>query len=272
MNRSTSRSVKIDPAATAGGSVWDRLAHRYDRLWVQKVSLGKTREAVHQRLDELIRKGKTTILDLGCGTGQLLGELAQKHQQNQAQQQQQQNEQQYRQQQQIQQQQSQQQQSQQQQNQQQAPHDTTPLHLIGVDKSSAMIREARKRHTGAVLHCLDVSREQLKKFVAPESLDVVVCCHSFPYYTNKEDVLQQLREVLRPDGSMIFVQASINGWYDRLVMALIEKTAERADYLSREAFKTLVAPDFEVVEEFHVRVQAFMPSICGFVMRKRSDR
>ena len=229
-NGSTNSATKNDPATTTGGSVWDRLAHRYDRLWVQKVSLGTTREAVHRRLDGLIRQGKTAILDLGCGTGQLLGELEQRY------------------------------------------ACVPGLRLTGVDKSCGMIREAHKRGTGAILECLDVSEETLDAVVAPGSLDVVVCCHSFPYYTDKPGVLRKLRKALRPDGTMVFVQASINGWYDRLAMALIEKTAEQADYLSREAFRELVASEFEVVEEFDVAVRAFMPSICGFVLKKRSDR
>ncbi len=58
---------------------WDFWADRYDRLWVQKHSLGPTREYVLETLDEAIRRGEVSpdarLLDLGCGSGQLLREI-----------------------------------------------------------------------------------------------------------------------------------------------------------------------------------------------------
>lgn len=49
--------------------IWDFWAPRYDRLWVQRVSLGPTRDALRAQLS---RRPPGRLLDLGCGTGQLL--------------------------------------------------------------------------------------------------------------------------------------------------------------------------------------------------------
>lgn len=205
-------------------SVWNRIAHKYDRLWVQKVSLAATRAVVIRYLENLGGGDCRQILDLGCGTGQLLEEIVARY---------------------------------------------PEFHLIGVDKSCGMIRVAQSRNTGARLLCLDVSLKLLEPVIPDDSIDVILCCHSFPYYSDKTGVLRKLHSTLKRDGLMIFVQASINSRYDRVVMALIERTAEKADYLSKVEFRNLVSGDFVIAEEFDIKEKIFMPSICGFVMRKR---
>lgn len=54
--------------------LWDFWADRYSRLWVQKVSLGPTREYVLSEIKK-IALGRKTLLDLGCGPGELLYEI-----------------------------------------------------------------------------------------------------------------------------------------------------------------------------------------------------
>jgi len=56
-------------------TVWDFWAKRYEGLWAQRYSLAPTRAAVHARLSEVTPPGGD-VLDAGCGTGQLLAELA----------------------------------------------------------------------------------------------------------------------------------------------------------------------------------------------------
>ena len=57
--------------------VWENLAHKYNNLWVQKYSLGPTRrEALKIVLPLLEDNKKLRILDIGCGTGQLVNEIS----------------------------------------------------------------------------------------------------------------------------------------------------------------------------------------------------
>lgn len=58
---------------------WNFWANRYDRLWVQKHSLGPTRKYVLEEISSFLGKDlgniTTSLLDLGCGTGELLWEM-----------------------------------------------------------------------------------------------------------------------------------------------------------------------------------------------------
>ena len=57
--------------------VWEKLAHKYNNLWVQKYSLGPTRREVKKIIYPLLDTGKElNILDIGCGTGQLIKEIS----------------------------------------------------------------------------------------------------------------------------------------------------------------------------------------------------
>lgn len=53
-------------------NIWDFWAAHYDRLWVQRVSLGPTREHLGA---QLAQRTPGRLLDMGCGTGQLCAQL-----------------------------------------------------------------------------------------------------------------------------------------------------------------------------------------------------
>ena len=58
-------------------SVWDKLANEYDRMWVQKYSLEPTRRKVIEQVGKLSdQSGSLCLLDVGCGTGQLVDEIS----------------------------------------------------------------------------------------------------------------------------------------------------------------------------------------------------
>lgn len=56
---------------------WEKLARKYNRLWVQKYSLGPTRrEALKIILPKLQADPSLKLFEAGCGTGQLIQEIA----------------------------------------------------------------------------------------------------------------------------------------------------------------------------------------------------
>ena len=205
-------------------SVWDKLANKYDRLWVQKYSLTPTRSRVKQIISDHFNAGEFTLIDLGCGTGQFLSELRES---------------------------------------------SLNCRLIGIDKSPDMIKQANSREKDIDFMCLDIDKEELTQRFTAGSIDAVVCCHSFPYYKNKANVLMKLHTLLKANGIVIFVQASVNNIYDKVVLQVIEATAEKADYLSRKAFRLLTEECFKTTDEFTIHERFFMPSICGVILRKR---
>lgn len=50
--------------------------------------------------------------------------------------------------------------------------------------------------------------------------------------------------LMAADGIAVFVQASVNNAYDRLVLRIVEATAEKADYLSRKDSRALAEEYF----------------------------
>ncbi len=60
-------------------NIWNFWAEKYDKLWVQKYSLKPTRNYIRSSLSRYIRDYKDNeelkVLDLGCGSGQLINEL-----------------------------------------------------------------------------------------------------------------------------------------------------------------------------------------------------
>jgi ubiquinone/menaquinone biosynthesis C-methylase UbiE len=58
--------------------VWDFWADKYEKLWVQKYSLSPTRKGIIKEIKNIIKPGQAyNILDMGCGTGQLIRDMRQ---------------------------------------------------------------------------------------------------------------------------------------------------------------------------------------------------
>ena len=136
--------------------------------------------------------------------------------------------------------------------------------LYGIDKSMNMIEQARSRNIDAKLDCV-----YAEEYDSTIKFDVITCCHSFPYYQDKVLVLQKIASLLEDRGMAIFIQGSINSVYDKVIMSLVELTAEKADYLSQKDFIDLDAEFFVLEENFKIKEKWFMPSLCGFVLRKK---
>ena len=201
-------------------SIWDRLSRKYDTLWVQKHSLSPTRKKITEILGKLVTQPDFKMLDIGCGTGQLIEDLSAQY----------------------------------------------PLAFFtGIDKSERMVALAQEKNPSH--RFLTVAAEKLAFDEA--CFDFITCCHSFPYYQDKEAVVDRIKKILKPNGYAIFVQASVNNRYDHFVMWIVEKTAETAEYLSRREVRRFFTDGFTVVQEFIIKEKWYMPSICGFVLRGR---
>jgi ubiquinone/menaquinone biosynthesis C-methylase UbiE len=201
---------------TGDNMIWNKLAERYDQLWVQKYSLHPTRVQVMKRLDSMIAD---SLIDIGCGTGQLLSQISQAH-----------------------------------------PH----MNLTGIDKAEGMIRKCREKKIPGQFICGDIN--EMEK--GTQRFDAAICCHSFPYYDNKPKIIDNIHEMLNESGKAIFIQASQNSLYDKIALWMVERTAEKAEYLSRDEFCKMFEKRFVIEESFTIRERWFMPSICGFVMRR----
>lgn len=137
--------------------------------------------------------------------------------------------------------------------------------LLGIDKSEQMIELARSKNIGAQFDCAYAEEyDTINKF------DVITCCHSFPYYQEKELVLKKIASRLEENGMAIFIHGSINNIYDKIIMSIVEMTAEKANYLSKKEFIELSKEYFVVEDSLLIKEKWFMPSLCGFVLRRKS--
>ncbi len=203
-------------------NVWDKLAVKYDKLWVQKYSLQPTRDSIIKIIKHIYKNENKTlnILDIGCGTGQLIFELNMIF---------------------------------------------DDINIIGIDNSETMLKISRDKNPG--IRFIKSSAENLK---SKNKFDIIICSHSFPYYKNKKDFPDIVLNLLSDGGTAIFIQSSINNIYDKIVYFIVELTAEKADYLSIKDFKKIFRDKFKI-KTYIIKEIFFMPTIAGFIMRKKDE-
>ena len=212
--------------------VWDYWADKYEKLWVQKYSLAPTRRViVREILASLEGQEHCRILDVGCGTGQLLRDIREEME---------------------------------------ARYPECELELMGIDISHRMIEEAQKKSKGQVgsamiaYACIDVDSFQGEI----GSYDCIVCSHSFPYYPKKRETLKKFARLLKPGGQLYLAQASVNTFYDRLIMPLVKLTTSKASYPGVRELNRLLTEDFATVKNVRIKEKFYMPSIYLFAAQK----
>ncbi len=130
----------------------------------------------------------------------------------------------------------------------------------GVDQSGAMIDRAKAKFPEADFLHSDVLR------ATPEHIpfDVIICSHSFPYYTDGESALARMAELLKPGGSLLLTQACKDRIYDALILKLTGLTTSTACYRSSRQMLELGEPLFQQADSFRISEKFFVPSLYLF--------
>jgi ubiquinone/menaquinone biosynthesis C-methylase UbiE len=135
------------------------------------------------------------------------------------------------------------------------------LELTGIDFSPGMIAEARDKSKNiGYMIC------NIEEFISDEkSYDIILCSHSFPYYKDKQGVIEKFSGILSVSGSLIMAQASQNNLYDSIVMPFVKLTTSKASYPSVGKVSKMLEPYFSGIEVERIKERDYMPSIYMFV-------
>ena len=205
--------------------IWDFWADKYEKLWVQKYSLTPTRKNIVKALSGILDKGRSyKILDIGCGTGQLLRDI-------------------------------------------QASFKELDIKYMGFDISSKMIEVAKSKSK-----TIDYFVGNVENFSSGgKTFDIITCSHSFPYYPNKPDVIDKFYKLLKEDGYLLMAQASVNNFYDWIIMKFVKLTTSKADYPGIKQLNQMLQTRFSDNRFIKMKEKFFMPSIFLSVSQKLSE-
>lgn len=200
--------------------VWENLAHKYNNLWVQKHSLGPTRREVLKIVLPLLKKNnKLNILDIGCGTGQLIKDIN---------------------------------------------NEIEVVNYLGIDVSENMIKEAKKLNKK-----LNFKAIAIEKFNPKEKFDIVICTHAFPYFPDKESVIQKIHDITNKNATIIIANSSTNSLKDLLINFFLKATTSKASYLSIDKMKELFKKSkLKLSEVKIIREKKYMPTIALFHVKR----
>jgi SAM-dependent methyltransferase len=220
--------------------IWNFWAKYYDRLLLQRVSLQPTRALVCEKIRAIKNQSKPAaqpphlpdnkaskeipcleILDMGCGTGQLYGDLLH-------------------------------------------TLEEIKFHYLGVDSSGAMLEQALEKYPKANFFQSDV----MDVIPDQEFFDLIVCSHSFPYYSNGEAALQKMAGMLKPGGQLLLSQACTDTTYDAVILKLTGLTTSQAVYRSSQEMIELGTPLFRELHSFRISENFLVPSLWLFQWMK----
>ena len=138
------------------------------------------------------------------------------------------------------------------------------IKFTGVDISSKMIEAAKEKNKEA-----DYLNSSIEEFNEQAStFDIIVCTHSFPYYSNKQEAINKFHYLLKEEGYLFLAQASANSLYDHIVMFFVEFTTSSAKYLSIENIRNLTKEKFNMIKINKIKEKSFMPTIALFLLKK----
>ena len=133
-----------------------------------------------------------------------------------------------------------------------------------MDISPKMIEAAKEKDKES--EYLNSSIEEFND--EPSSFDIILCTHSFPYYSNKEEALNKFHYLLKVEGHLFLAQASANSLYDHFIMFFVKFTTSSAKYLSINAMRKLTKDRLQMLKINNIKEKTFMPTIALFLLKK----
>ncbi len=136
--------------------------------------------------------------------------------------------------------------------------------ISGLDFSYHMLKESRKKNPRASHIHMDVA--DLHRLDG--EFDMVISSHSLPYWKNPSKVMEDLYEILKPNGRIIIGFASGETLYDKLILFFVKFTTGFASYPSESEFGKIIESNFEVLHKEIIRERKFMPRITIYTLKK----
>lgn len=136
------------------------------------------------------------------------------------------------------------------------------IEYTGIDVSQSMIRVCKSRDSKASWFVCGI--EDFESSMG--EFDIIICSHSFPYFPEKEKIIDKFYKMLKKGGTLILAQASANSLYDRFVMFFVKLTTSKAEYLSIPGILDIVRGKFQVIDIIKIKEKFYMPTICLFLL------
>ena len=138
------------------------------------------------------------------------------------------------------------------------------VNISGLDYSQAMLDVSKKRNPSVRHIHLDVA--DLHRF--NEEFDIIISSHSFPYWKDQRKVMEDLHNILRPNGKIIIGFASGETLYDKLVLFFVKFTTGFAKYPSEFEFSNLLGAHFEIRHKEIIKERKYMPRIAIYTLKR----
>lgn len=91
--------------------------------------------------------------------------------------------------------------------------------ILGIDISEKMLQKAMTKKKDRVNVHFTMSISEHLEF-PDDSLDIIVCIHSFHHYANQRASLKEFKRVLKPGGTLYWLDGIKDEWLGRLHLKL----------------------------------------------------
>lgn len=136
--------------------------------------------------------------------------------------------------------------------------------ISGLDFSEGMLNVSKKQNP-RVRH---IHKDVADLHSLNQEFDIIISSHSLPYWKDLRKVMEDLQNILRPNGKIIIGFASGDSLYDKLVLFFVKFTTGFAKYPSDSEFRKLVGTSYDVKEMKIIRERNYMPRIAIYTLKK----